>query len=87
MPAKLATRSQFNIRLPAKLRRDIDRLAKLSGRSRAGIATDALSEYVAWRIPQQLDLQRGLRQADEGKLIDHEVVMARLDALIRKHEG
>lgn len=86
-PESATSRTQFNVRLPDKLRRDIDRLAKISGRSRAVIAADALTDYVAWRIPQQIDLQKGLREADAGDLIDHETVMAKLDALIRKHEG
>jgi predicted transcriptional regulator len=78
---------QFNVRIPHTLEKQVERLSKLSGRSRAYIATEALAAYLEWRIPQQEDLRRAKQEARRAKLIPHEHVVAKIDAMIKKYEN
>lgn len=79
-------RTQFNVRIPRTLEKRIDRLSKLSGRSRAYIATEALASYLEWRIPQQQDLRRAREEARREKLVPHDQVVAKIDSLIKRYE-
>lgn len=68
--------AQINVRLPAKLKSQIDAYARQTGRSKSFVAVEALSEYLAWRIPQIEDLTLALKAADQGDFATEEEVNA-----------
>jgi predicted transcriptional regulator len=63
---------------------DIERVKKLDAyaaqdeRDRSFLVNEAISRYLEVRDFQVARIEEGLRQADAGKLIEHNEVMARL---------
>jgi len=50
--------------------------AQLTGRTKSYVAMEALSEYLAWRIPQIEDLKFAVQAADAGDFASDEEVAA-----------
>ena len=67
---------QINVRIPSTLKAQLDVYTRLTGRSLAFVATTALRDYLAWRIPQLEQLKGRLREADEGKFASKKEVEA-----------
>ena len=51
-------------------------LAAQTGRSESELAADALEAYVAHETEFRRLVEEGLRDLDEGRVVDHETVMA-----------
>lgn len=67
-----------NFRLESEKIAALDRLAKSLDRDRSYLLSEAVDSYLElheWQIEQ---VQEGIREADAGKLIDHDVVMQRM---------
>jgi predicted transcriptional regulator len=64
----------FTVRVPADLRKRLDRLAKAVDRSRSWLTADALRTYVAEQQWQLSEIEEGLREAEAGRLVPHEKV-------------
>ena len=58
--------AQFNIRLPVELKTRLERYAQLVARPQATVTSDALADYLDWRIPQIEALQQNIAGADRG---------------------
>lgn len=58
--------TQFNVRLPAHLKTRLEAYAQRVGRSQAVVASEALADYLDWRIPQIEALQQAVAAADRG---------------------
>ena len=58
--------SQVSVRLPNQLKDQMDTYARMTGRTKSFVAMEALSEYLAWRLPQIDDLQQAVLAADRG---------------------
>ena len=58
--------SQVSVRLPAGLKDQMESYAQLTGRTKSYVAMEALTEYLAWRIPQIEDLKEAVSAADRG---------------------
>ena len=56
----------LTLRLDPKLRKQLDRLAEATKRSRSFLATEALREYVALNEWQIEEIKKGLREAELG---------------------
>jgi predicted transcriptional regulator len=67
---------QINVRVPSTLKAQLDVYTRLTGRSLAYVTTNALSEYLAWRVPQLEQLQERLKEADAGKFASKKEVEA-----------
>ncbi|CAN7669745.1 hypothetical protein LJR289_005222 [Pseudoduganella sp. LjRoot289] len=50
-----------------KLTEDLAQLAALTGQSAEDIRTEALREYLDWRLPQQRALLKAIEAADRGE--------------------
>lgn len=50
-----------------QLQSDLKQVVALSGQSEQEIREEALREYLSWRLPQLLDLQESIAQADRGE--------------------
>jgi RHH-type transcriptional regulator, rel operon repressor / antitoxin RelB len=75
----------LSIRLPRKLKAKLEKLAKLSGRSKSWHAAEALDAYVDWQTP----IVKSIREAQEsarngGKTYTTEEVMARTNKIIER---
>jgi predicted transcriptional regulator len=60
----------IDARIPDQLKDDVIRLSAMSGQSVSAITEEALRSYMAWRIPQMHDLQKGVAAADRGEFAD-----------------
>lgn len=56
----------IEIAMSLELKEAMDKIESLSGQPAESIARDALNHYVAWRVPQLLDLQEAIAAADNG---------------------
>lgn len=61
-----ASVGQFNVRLPIELKARLENYAKLVGRPQATVTSEALADYLDWRIPQIEALQQNIAAADRG---------------------
>lgn len=59
--------AQFNIRLPMELKIRLERYAQLVARPQATVTSEALADYLDWRIPQIEALQQNISAADRGE--------------------
>ncbi|MFN3750111.1 MAG: CopG family ribbon-helix-helix protein [Thiobacillus sp.] len=62
-----ANTTQFNVRLPAELKARLENYAQLVGRPQANVASDALADYLDWRVPQIEALKQAVAAADRGE--------------------
>jgi predicted transcriptional regulator len=69
-----SNKAQFNVRLPVELKTRLDSYAQLVGRPQASVASDALADYLNWRIPQIQALQVAVAAADQGEFASAEEV-------------
>lgn len=68
--------SQVSVRLPSDLKDQMETYAQLTGRTKSYVAMEALSEYLAWRIPQIEDLKQAIDAADRGEFASDAEVAA-----------
>lgn len=71
---KSSNTSQFNIRLPAELKDRLENYSQLVGRSQAIVASEALADYLDWRVPQIEALKQAIAAADKGGFASSEEV-------------
>ncbi|MGA7950329.1 MAG: hypothetical protein WCA45_09250 [Thiobacillaceae bacterium] len=71
-----ANTAQFNVRLPAELKARLENYAQRVGRPHANVASEALADYLDWRIPQIEALQKAIAAADRGDFASAEEVEA-----------
>jgi predicted transcriptional regulator len=70
----MGSTTTLTIRVPAKLKRRLDRLAKNSKLSKSWLATDAVEQYVAEQERQALLMEKAEREIDAGKFLRHDQV-------------
>lgn len=76
----------LTVRLPADLK---DRLARLAGATRrtsSFLAAEAIEAYVARELEIVEGIEKGLADVDAGRVIEHEVFMDELDAMLDRIE-
>lgn len=73
-PKGPGTLAQFNVRLPAELKDRLETYAQLVGRPQASVASEALADYLDWRIPQVKALTKAIAKADKGEFASTEEV-------------
>lgn len=75
----------LSIRLPRKVKAKLERLAKLSGRSKSWHAAEALDAYVDWQMPIVKSIVEARENARAGgKTYTMEEVMARTARIIER---
>lgn len=57
----------IEVAMSSEMKSAIDQIEALSGQPVESITADALAHYVAWRVPQLLDLQQAIAEADNGE--------------------
>ena len=68
--------SQVSVRLPIELKDQMEMYAQLTGRTKSYVAVEALTEYLAWRIPQVADLKEAVAAAERGEFATDEEMNA-----------
>lgn len=62
--------------LTPELQTALQRLVALAGEAAPEITQEALADYLAWRIPQMLDLEEAIKEADVGQFASNDEVTA-----------
>lgn len=65
------------LRLDPETRKRLDKLAKATERSRASLAADAVREYLDLNEWQIAAINAGVKEANQGRLIDHAELQAK----------
>ena len=75
------------IRMPAKLKQRLERLAKSTDRSRSFLALEAIEAYVAMNEWQISAIREGVADADAGRTLDHGAIASWLETWGTDAEG
>lgn len=78
----MSTSTTMTIRMDETIRAKLDRLASNTRRSRSFLAAEAVSHYVERELAIIDGVQRGLADADAGRVVPHEQAMDEVDAAI-----
>jgi RHH-type rel operon transcriptional repressor/antitoxin RelB len=70
-------------RISEQLDRDLRTLASATGRSRSWLVAEALRNYVEAETQFIQAVEEGIKAADEGRLVDHDTVVAEFDRRFR----
>ncbi|MEJ0058135.1 MAG: ribbon-helix-helix protein, CopG family [Terricaulis sp.] len=72
----------LSIRVPAKTKAKLEKLAELSGRSKAWHAAEALEEYATREIPIVKGIREAMEQGRRGEVMTMEEAFARTRKII-----
>lgn len=72
-PAAKST-AVLTIRVPARLKKRIESLARRESSNRSRLAVEAIENYVEEREAQLARVDEGLRDAEKGRLVPHSKV-------------
>ncbi|MBA2351019.1 MAG: CopG family ribbon-helix-helix protein [Pseudomonadota bacterium] len=67
----------MTLRLDPDLKQRLDKLSKATERSRAFLAAEAVRQYLEINEWQIAAIEEGVREADQGNLIDHAKLKAK----------
>jgi RHH-type transcriptional regulator, rel operon repressor / antitoxin RelB len=81
---KTAMAESLTVRLDAKSKRRLDKLATATARSKSVLAADAIRAYLDLYEWQVNEIRAGLREADAGDFASHAQVKAAL-AKLKRH--
>lgn len=70
----MSSTTTFTIRVPTIIKRRLDNLAKATSRTRSWLAADAVATYVTEQDWQLAEIERGIKDADAGRVVPHEEV-------------
>jgi predicted transcriptional regulator len=76
----------LTVRVPTKLRKRLEGLAKATDRNRSRLAVEALENYVDEQEEQLARIDRGIRDADAGRVVPHDDVKRYLKSWGSKHK-
>jgi predicted transcriptional regulator len=65
----------ITIRMDEEKRRKLETIAKFMDRSRSYLIQQAVDDLIAQYEWQLREIEEGIKDADEGKLIDHDVLL------------
>ena len=68
------------VRFDPEIREQLDRIAEQMDRPRAWVIKEAVSQYLERETRYLAEVQKGIDDAEAGRVISHEEVAARLQA-------
>jgi RHH-type transcriptional regulator, rel operon repressor / antitoxin RelB len=80
----MTTHRTISFRIPVEKVDELDALAKSMDRDRTYLLNEALDGYLDYQRDCMAKIEKGLEDIREGRVIDHEVVMKRMENLIRE---
>jgi len=72
MTTTVGSTTTITVRLPVDTRKDLEALAKSTGRTRTTLAAEAIERFVAQQRWQIAQVEEGIRAADAGDLATDE---------------
>jgi predicted transcriptional regulator len=72
-PTKART-ATLTVRVPIKLKKRLEGLAKWTASNRSRLAVEALQTYIDEQESQLARIDQGIRDADAGRVVSHEEV-------------
>lgn len=76
------TTTTLTVRVPSELKRQLERLAAETRRTRSGLAGEAIAAYVERELALIEGIHAGLEDVRAGRVVPHDEVMAEARALI-----
>ena len=70
----MADSSVLTLRLDSKLKKQLDKLSKVTSRTRSFLAAEAIREYVQLNEWQIEEIRKGIAEADRGDFADEKEV-------------
>ena len=70
------TSTTMTIRLESEMKVRLDKIAEITHRSKSFLASEAINEYLKVQEWQLTEIKKGISEADEGLLEDHESVLS-----------
>jgi RHH-type transcriptional regulator, rel operon repressor / antitoxin RelB len=83
----MATHRTVSFRIPVEKVDELDALAKSMDRDRSYLLNEAMDNYLQYQRDCMAQIEKGLDDIRQGKWVDHEVVMKRMEARIRERAG
>ena len=83
----MATYRTISFRIPTEKVDELDALAKSMDRDRSYLLNEAMDNYLAYQRDCMAQIEKGLDDIRQGRWIDHEVVVKRMEARIRERAG
>jgi predicted transcriptional regulator len=80
----MSTHRTVSFRIASEKVEQLDALAKSMDRDRSYLLNEAIDDYLAYQRECVEKIEKGLEDIRQGRVIDHEVVMQRIDTLIRE---
>ena len=80
----MTTYRTVSFRIPSEKVDELDALAQSMDRDRTYLLNEALDNYLDYQRDCMAKIEKGLEDIRQGRLIDHEVVMKRMETLIRE---
>lgn len=65
----------MTIRLEPEIKARLDKLAEVTHRSKSFLAAEAINDYLKIQEWQLIEIKKGIAEADEGQLVDHESIL------------
>lgn len=72
-------------RIDADLDDEVERLAEATGRSKSWLVNEGLRSYVASERQFLAAVEEGKQALREGKVVDHEMVVAAFERIVKPH--
>jgi predicted transcriptional regulator len=74
----MAETTTITVRIPNELKEKLDRLGDVTKRSRSFLAAEALAGYADGELAIIEGIERGIADADAGRVVPHDEAMAEL---------
>lgn len=82
----MADSTTLTVRLDSRLKKKLDKLASSTKRSKSFLAAEAIANFVELNEWQIKAIKAGIKDADEGRLVEHEKVQAWVESWDTKKE-
>jgi predicted transcriptional regulator len=83
----MAETTTITVRIPVEVREKLDRLAKITDRSRSYLVADALAEFADDELEVLEGILEGIDDADAGRVMTSAEVQAGLDKRLAAHRA
>jgi predicted transcriptional regulator len=80
----MTTHRTVSFRIPVEKVDELDALAKAMDRDRTYVLNEAMDNYLDYQRDCKAKIEKGLEDVRQGRVLDHEVVVKRMEALIRE---
>lgn len=70
----MSANNVLSIRLPAEIKKGLDRLASSTNRSKSNLAAEAIGHFVDVNTWQVAGIKESIKAADRGEFIEHDAV-------------